>query len=413
MPAKLMAASSGLKQRWSTLSRSMSDHAVTSRQAHTLQGARFDLLCLTPGELDSHLAAHFAAHNQPGYRAEQVRKWVYDSSARSFDEMTNLPAGVRLGLAKAFFLPEPDIATVSRSSDGTAKHLWRLADGELVESVLIPDRSRLTLCLSSQAGCAMGCSFCATGWAGFSRQLDTGEIVAQYRASLRWALENGYGPITNVVYMGMGEPLANRKAVHASLTILNRGFGVGARKITVSTVGLTPGILELAARPEQFGLALSLHAPVSELRRTLIPLERRYPLPELMAAVSEFRARKGRRVTFEYTMIRGINDAQALAPELAHLARSVRAFVNLIPFNPIPYQDWLSSNRSRIEFFRATLERAGVSAAVREPRGRDIEAACGQLRASAGAREGLNNPILGGTRSVAVRRSGYEGLSER
>lgn len=385
MPAKLMAASSGLKQRWSTLSRSMSDHAVTSRQAHTLQGARFDLLCLTPGELDSHLAAHFAAHNQPGYRAEQVRKWVYDSSARSFDEMTNLPAGVRLGLAKAFFLPEPDIATVSRSSDGTAKHLWRLADGELVESVLIPDRSRLTLCLSSQAGCAMGCSFCATGWAGFSRQLDTGEIVAQYRASLRWALENGYGPITNVVYMGMGEPLANRKAVHASLTILNQGFGVGARKITVSTVGLTPGILELAARPEQFGLALSLHAPVSELRRTLIPLERRYPLPELMAAVSEFRARKGRRVTFEYTMIRGINDAQALAPELAHLARSVRAFVNLIPFNPIPYQDWLSSNRSRIEFFRATLERAGVSAAVREPRGRDIEAACGQLRASAGA----------------------------
>ena len=385
MPAKLMAASSGLKQRWSTLSRSMSNHAVTSRQAHTLQGARFDLLCLTPGELDSHLAAHFAAHNQPGYRAEQVRKWVYDSSARSFDEMTNLPAGVRLGLAKAFFLPEPDIATVSRSSDGTAKHLWRLADGELVESVLIPDRSRLTLCLSSQAGCAMGCSFCATGWAGFSRQLDTGEIVAQYRASLRWALENGYGPITNVVYMGMGEPLANRKAVHASLTILNQGFGVGARKITVSTVGLTPGILELAARPEQFGLALSLHAPVSELRRTLIPLERRYPLPELMAAVSEFRARKGRRVTFEYTMIRGINDAQALAPELAHLARSVRAFVNLIPFNPIPYQDWLSSDRSRIEFFRATLERAGVSAAVREPRGRDIEAACGQLRASAGA----------------------------
>ena len=378
----------------------MNDHAATSRQAPTLQGARFDLLCLTTRELDSHLADHFATHNQPDYRVEQVRKWVYDSPVRSFDEMTNLPTGIRLSLAKAFFLAEPDIATVSRSSDGTAKHLWLLADGGLVESVLIPDYGRLTLCLSSQAGCALGCTFCATGWAGFSRQLDAGEIVTQYRASLRWALENGYGPITNIVYMGMGEPLANLKAVHASLTILNQGFRVGARKITVSTVGLTPGILELAARPEQFGLALSLHAPISELRQTLIPLERRHPLHELMAAVSEFRARKGRRVTFEYTMIRGINDSEALAPKLAHLARSVRAFVNLIPFNPIPYQDWLPSDRSRIEFFRATLDRAGVSAAIREPRGRDINAACGQLRASAaasapGPRSDPNEPLSG------------------
>ncbi len=361
----------------------MSDPLATTRQAPTPDGVPFDLLSLTPGEMDSHLADHFAARNQPRYRVEQVRRWVYRSPARSFDEMSNLPTEVRVGLAESFSLTQLEVEKVSRSSDGTAKHLWRLADGELVESVLIPDGHRLTLCLSSQVGCAVGCTFCATGWAGFSRQLGASEIVAQFRASRRWALENRYGPITNVVYMGMGEPLANRSAVHASLTTLNQGFGLGARRITVSTVGLIPGILELAARPEQFGLALSLHAPVSELRRTLIPSEQRHPLPELMAAVKEFRERKGRRVTFEYIMIRGINDAKALVWKLADLSRSVHAFVNLIPLNPIPYQDWRPSTPSRIEFFRATLEKSGVSSAIREPRGRDIDAACGQLRANA------------------------------
>ena len=344
-----------------------------------------DLLDLTPGEMDSRLAEHFAGRDEPAYRVEQVSKWIFGTEAKSFGEMSNLPAAVRVDLERTFTLSEPEAVTISRSSDRTAKHLWRLRDGELVESLLIPDRKRLTLCLSSQAGCAMGCTFCATGWAGFSRQLTAGEIAAQYRASQRWANENDYGPITNVVYMGMGEPLANRRAVQTSLTILNQGFHVGARKITVSTVGLIPGILELAERPEQFGLALSLHAPVSELRRSLIPLETRYPLPELMAAIREFREKKGRRVSFEYAMIQGINDAEELAQKLADLARGVQAFVNLIPFNPIPYQDWRPSERSRIEFYRATLERAGVSAAIREPRGRDIEAACGQLRARAAA----------------------------
>jgi 23S rRNA (adenine2503-C2)-methyltransferase len=192
--------------------------------------------------------------------------------------------------------------------------------------------------------------------------------------------------------MGMGEPLANRSAVHASLTILNHGFHVGARRITVSTVGVIPGILELAERPEQFGLALSLHAPVHELRAELIPLERRYPLPEVIEAVRRFSEGKGRRVTFEYTMIRGVNDAEELAPELARLAKGVRAFVNLIPYNPIPDQDWKPSTSDRIEHFRKTLERSGVAVAVREPRGRDIDAACGQLRARSlvqmGARAG-------------------------
>lgn len=344
---------------------------------------RLDVLALAPDDLHAHLLEHFSSDGEPSYRARQVEHWIYGSSVRSFDEMTNLPIPVRRELAASFHLGELAPETIARSSDGTAKHLWRLADGELIESVLIPDRDRLTLCLSSQAGCAVGCTFCATGWAGFSRQLSAGEIVAQYRASLRWAAENEYGPITNVVYMGMGEPLANREAVFTSLTVLNQGFGVGARRITVSTVGLTPGILELSRRPEQFGLALSLHAPVSSLRQTLIPLEKRHPLPELMDAVQEFRNSKGRRVTFEYTMISGVNDEEGMAHELAGLATKVRAFVNLIPFNPIPYQAWVPSAAKRIEFFRATLENAGVSVAVRQPRGRDIDAACGQLRANA------------------------------
>ena len=250
--------------------------------------------------------------------------------------MTNLPVAEREALDAAFSLVEPTADTVSRSSDGTVKHLWRLADGELVESVLIPTKNRLTLCISSQAGCAMGCTFCATGWAGFQRQLTSGEIVSQYRASQRWALENGHGRISNIVYMGMGEPLTNRKALHPSLTILNQGYGVGARRITVSTVGVVPGILELAEREEQFRLAISLHAPESDLRSQLIPLEKRHSLEELMAALVRFDRAGGRRITFEYTMIRGINDAPRLAPALADLASTVDAFVNLIPYNPYP-----------------------------------------------------------------------------
>ncbi|MEX0856473.1 MAG: 23S rRNA (adenine(2503)-C(2))-methyltransferase RlmN [Gemmatimonadota bacterium] len=342
-----------------------------------------DLLDLTPDEMDARLGAHFRARGQPSFRVDQVRRWVYETGISSIESMTNLPGAERKALAMAFRLAAPDSVTVSRSSDGTAKHLWKLSDGELIESVLIPTSERLTLCISSQAGCAMGCTFCATGWGGFSRQLSAGEIVMQYRASRQWAEEHEMGPITNVVYMGMGEPLSNRGAVHASLTILNQGFGVGARRITVSTVGVVPGILELAARPEQFGLALSLHASESELRGTLIPLEKRHPLPELMAALQTFREGTGRRVTFEYTMIQGINDAEELAPKLAALAREAHAFVNLIPFNPIPDQEWVASSPDRTEFFRRTLEGAGVAVAVREPRGRDIDAACGQLRARA------------------------------
>ncbi len=342
---------------------------------------RPDLLSLVPQELDTALEEHFSARGQPSYRAAQVRRWVYEHLAGSFEEMTNLPVEEREALAEAFRLAEPHAERTAVSEDGTVKHLWRLEDGHLVESVLIPTDSRLTLCISSQAGCAMGCTFCATGWAGFDRQLTAGEIVAQYRSARRWADENDYGPITNIVYMGMGEPLSNRRAVHPSLTILNQGYDVGARRITVSTVGVVPGIQELALRPEQFRLALSLHAPESDLRRELIPLEKRHPLPEVMEALRSFDEAGGRRITFEYTMIDGINDDPALAAGVARLAREVGAHVNLIPFNPIPYRDWGPSPAARIQAFADELEARGVATTVRQTRGRDIDAACGQLRA--------------------------------
>ena len=340
-----------------------------------------DLLSLPPDELRGTLAAHFRERGQPSYRVGQVERWIFERLAAGVGDMSDLPFAEREALADRFGLGEPSEAMVQRSSDGTVKHVWRLADGELIESVLIPTERRLTLCISSQAGCAMGCTFCATGWGGFDRQLTAGEIVAQYRASRRWAGAHDYGPISNIVYMGMGEPLANREAVGRSLTILNQGYGVGARRMTVSTVGLVPGILELAERPEQFRLALSLHAPLSELRRELIPLEKRHPLPEVMDALRRFDEAGGKRITFEYTMIAGINDDPSLIDPLGDLAEQVRAFVNLIPFNPIPYQPWEPSSPERIRMFAARLERRGIAVAVRETRGRDIDAACGQLRA--------------------------------
>lgn len=341
-----------------------------------------NLLGLTPPHLRKTLEGHFRQRGQPSYRTTQVEEWLFSGHALSFDAMTNLPVDERRALAENLRLDEPSEDTVSESADGTVKHLWTLRGGEVVESVLIPSGDRLTLCLSSQAGCALKCRFCATGWSGFGRQLTPAEIVGQYRASVRWAAERGRGPVTNIVFMGMGEPLANRRNVFPALTILNTGYGIGARRITVSTVGVIPGIAELADRPEQFRLALSLHAPVSELRAELIPLEKRYPLDQVMQALEAFNRKGGRRITFEYTMIRNVNDDPGLLPPLVRLARQVQAFVNLIPFNPIPYVDWKPSRAERVRAFRDWLQDAGVPTAVREPRGRDIDAACGQLRAS-------------------------------
>jgi 23S rRNA (adenine2503-C2)-methyltransferase len=342
---------------------------------------RSDLLELTKEDAEAALRAHFEARAQPRYRLGQALAWLYERDAMSFDEFTDLPAGERVALADAFRLSTPATARADVSSDGTVKHLWRLDDGELIEAVLIPSRDRLTLCMSSQAGCAMACTFCATGWSGYRRQLTAGEIVSQYRGARRWAVEHDMGAITNVVFMGMGEPLMNPKAVFPALTLLNGAYGLGARRVTISTVGVVPGILELAKRPEQFRLAVSLHAPNHELRQTLIPIEKKYPLPTLMDALRQFEQAGGRRITFEYVMIDGINDAPEHARELALLVREFPAHVNLIPYNPIPGPEWQPSTREALERFAGILEQSGVPATIRTPRGRDIAAACGQLRA--------------------------------
>lgn len=342
-----------------------------------------DLLGLPRDSADELLRAHFAARGQPAYRATQTLDWIYGDAAVGFDGMSNLPREERAALEDHFRLAVPGTDRVFRSSDGTVKHLWKLDDGELIESVLIPTPRRLTLCLSSQAGCAMACAFCATGWAGYRRQLSAGEIVAQYRGARAWTLAKGVGEITNLVFMGMGEPLMNRKAVIPALGILNDAFGVGARRITVSTVGVVPGILELAELPEQFRLAVSLHAPNGELRERLVPIERKHPLPDLLEALRAFDAAGGKRITFEYVMIDGVNDDLELADQLADLVQPFNAFVNLIPFNPIPGTDWRPTPRERLDAFTARLAERGVSSFVRESRGGDIAAACGQLRAEA------------------------------
>lgn len=222
-------------------------------------------------------------------------------------------------------------------------------------------------------------------------------------------MEEGLDRIGNVVFMGMGEPLANQKGLFPALSALNEGYGVGARRITVSTVGLVPGILALAQRPEQFRLALSLHAPNSGLRRTLVPLEERFPLAEVLEALRTFQDAGGKRITLEYTLIRGVNDFEHLAPELAEIALDLRAFVNLIPFNPIPYQDWEPSPQRQVRAFARILEGRGVAVAVREPRGRDIDAACGQLRAN--ALVGSDQASWGGQDSQAGRDLPAEGES--
>ena len=340
-----------------------------------------DLIGLVPDRARTVLQAHFEQRGVQAYRARQALSWLYDKLALSFDEMTELPAREREALAEAVQLTAPAVARAQRSSDGTVKHLWRMADGELVESVLIPSADRLTLCMSSQAGCAMACTFCATGWSGYRRNLTTGEIVAQYRGARRWAEENEYGPITNIVYMGMGEPLMNQGPVLDSLTILNQAYDVGARRITVSTVGIVPGIDALAERPEQFRLAVSLHAPTHELRQSIVPVEKKYPIPRLLESLRRFEEAGGRRITFEYIMIDGINDEPELTVPLAEIAREFHAHVNLIPFNPVPGTGWEASPRHRIQAFADRLEEQGVNATIRTPRGQDIAAACGQLAA--------------------------------
>jgi 23S rRNA (adenine2503-C2)-methyltransferase len=290
--------------------------------------------------------------------------------------MSDLPATFRDALSAHFALPRLAIASEQRSSDGTRKFLFQLADGQSIEAVAIPDGKRMTLCVSSQAGCALQCAFCATGAMGFARNLAAFEIAGQVR-ELAFLPE----PIhpTNIVFMGMGEPLMNWPAVDRALTILNApaGVGIGARHITLSTVGWLPGIEALERRPEQFRLAISIHAPSDALRATLMPVNTKFPLDDVIARAARF----ARRVTFEYVMLGGVNDANAHADALAALARRCGAFVNLIPLHPGGAMGFSPSPSERIAAFAARLRAKGVEVAVRRSRGLDIAAACGQLRA--------------------------------
>jgi 23S rRNA (adenine2503-C2)-methyltransferase len=340
-----------------------------------------DLLSLVPDAARAALAEWSQARGEPAYRVKQILARLWERPVGSWDGATELPVALRRALAEAFPLHRLSLSARQVSSDGTEKYLWDLGDREAIESVLIPEGKRRTLCISSQVGCALGCVFCATGRMGFRRNLSTAEIAGQVREVM--LLEGGLKP-TNVVFMGMGEPLLNWDAVDRALTILNHpeGLGIGARHITVSTVGILPSLAKLAQRPEQFRLALSLHAPTMELRHDLMPIEKKYGLAAVIAALGRFR----RRVTLEYVLIGGRNDALEQADQLAQLARPLGALVNLLPLHPGGAPDLTPSSRAQMLAFERRLRGHGVEAVLRRSRGLDISAACGQLRVELEAR---------------------------
>jgi 23S rRNA (adenine2503-C2)-methyltransferase len=373
-----------------------------------------DLLGLTSAEL----AEWVTTLGEPKFRGAQLATWIFQALATTFDAMTNLPLRLREQLAASATIAGPRLRHELIARDGrTRKVLLELADGKLIESVLMlypasaEGRARASVCISTQAGCAFGCTFCATGQMGFERHLTAGEIVAQvvYLArSLRanpWIGPDGQAleHITNVVLMGMGEPLHNYdNTLHAVRVLLDpHGLNLGARHITLSTVGLVPGILRLADEGLQINLAISLHAPNNAMRRATMPVTRKYPLEEVLAACRTYAARTNRQVTFEYVLLAGLNDGVAHAAELARLLAPLRqlAHVNLIPVNATA-ADYRPPAGAVIRAFRDELTRGGVSNSVRAERGDDIAAACGQLRTRA-ARRATKEPDV--TPSGSVR----------
>lgn len=340
------------------------------------------------GIIFEELADLLQKRRAPSYRARQITDWIYKKRVGSFDTMTDLPGDLRAELAAEFDMPRMDVVRVLGSKDTTQKFLFRLRDQNLIESVLIPASpalygqasDRRTICVSSQVGCAYGCKFCASGLEGFSRNLDGAEMVQQLMEIEKITGEK----IDNVVFMGMGEPLANLKNVLRAIRIINApwGLGIGARHITVSTSGLAPQIRELANEPTQFRLALSLHGATDEVRAKIMPVNRKYPLKVLLEACDYYVARKG-RLTFEYILIAGINDTDEQARELAKIARRLSAKVNLIPYNTVEGLDWSRPSRERQEKFQSILRHHGVTATLRLEKGNDIAAACGQLRLQA------------------------------
>jgi 23S rRNA (adenine2503-C2)-methyltransferase len=331
---------------------------------------------LSAGALDRLL------EGEPAYRSRQIRDGLYDHG-RWPHELTNLPKALRERLAGEPALAPALRPVVESVGDGgeTRKWLWELEGGARVETVLMHYADRTTVCVSTQAGCAMACQFCATGQAGFERQLSAGEIVEQVVRARRAAAEHGWR-LSNVVFMGMGEPLANYDRVWAAVERLHDDIGLSARHLTISTVGIIPGIRRLATEAIPVNLAVSLHAANDELRNRLVPINTRYPLAELMAACRSYLEAKGRRLSFEWALIDGVNDRPADAGQLARLARPLGAHVNLIPLNPTPGYPAVGAPAERVRDFRDRLVALGVNATIRRNRGTSIDAACGQLRAA-------------------------------
>jgi 23S rRNA (adenine2503-C2)-methyltransferase len=360
-----------------------------------------DLLSLSLAELEGWCEAHEVAR----YRAGQIASWVFQRGARDFAVMSNVPAALRAALAEEFHVGSLALALASRSTDGTRKLLFTLADGASIESVLIPDGTRLTLCVSTQVGCGMGCDFCATATLGFRRHLTRGEIVEQLLRARDVAREDDADArITNVVFMGMGEPLHNYDGTVGAIETLTARWGVdfSHRRITVSTVGLVPEMRRLLA-DTRVHLAVSLTAVDPDLRRRLMPVAKKYPVAELLAACRALPVPRRERITFEYVLLADVNDRVDDARALARALAGIRSKVNLIPFNPFPGSSHRRSDERAVARFQDVLRRAGVHATVRESRGPDIAAACGQLVAAGAdpARRAARVATAHGARAVA------------
>jgi len=329
------------------------------------------------------MRAFFESIGEKPFRAEQVLKWVYHQGVTDFDQMTNLSMELRQRLPQVAEVEPPRVLNEQLSLDGTTKWLIGFGGGNAVETVFIPEPNRGTLCISSQVGCALNCTFCSTGAQGFNRNLSTGEIIGQVwlAAQALGHERNGKRCITNVVFMGMGEPLLNFDAVVGALSLLrdDLGFGFAAKRVTLSTAGLVPGIDQLRETIDVV-LAVSLHAPEDKLRETLVPLNRKYPIKELMRSCADYVSDKHKRsVTFEYTLIDGVNDHPEHARQLVKLLRRLPSKLNLIPFNPFPGTRYRCSPEARIREFQEIVMAGGLIATVRKTRGDDIDAACGQL----------------------------------
>jgi 23S rRNA (adenine2503-C2)-methyltransferase len=331
------------------------------------------------------LIAKLAEIGEPAYRADQILQWIYAKQAESFDTMTNLSAELRKKLSENFSLVAVKDVGQRHATDTTEKFLFRLHDGSLIETVLIPATpglsstdDRQTVCVSTQVGCAFGCRFCASGLEGLKRNLNVAEIVDQVCRIQKLTRQR----VDNIVVMGMGEPLANYENVMRALRILNApwALGIGARKMTISTAGVVPGIRRLAEEPMQIRLAVSLHSATDDVRDTIMPINRKFPLKELLAACEYYAKVKGKMLTFEYILIDGVNDTIEQAHKLAAFARRAHAKVNLIPYNPVEGMTWHRPDRDRCKVFQHMLREAGISTMLRTEKGADIAAACGQLR---------------------------------